>query len=540
MIKQGTGVWGISATSTYAGPFTVNSGAVRLDGSFPNATFEINPNGTLQGNGTFGTANIHGTIAPGNSIGTLHGTHLHFFNGSTYQAEISADGQSDLLDISGDTTIDAGSTLVILPSFGNYRSGQVFTLIQSGSIAGVHFTPVLPSLRITGQVVYTPTQVNLVLGTNPFVSLLPACSKPNVVAVAKYIDYIDSLEPVDPTSDFELLLATLSHATQEQLAAGLDTLHPASYSTLILAQEQTVLNLRNGVMNRLDEMRDIEYAPCTLQEWVAPMGTHSRQLSRYGKSGYKSNMHGVMGGLDTRVADWLCAGVDLGYTTTNVDWTAPGGGHIRTAYLGLYGEGCTPWFFVDGGVNVAADRFTSNRSILVASSSSVINRKAKSKHNGIQVDTYLGIGTNFCDCWDCGIEATILASVDWVYTHENSFCEYGAGGLDLVVQGKTCNLWRPALGVTLSKQICNWVPEIGVAVQYYGRSGAGRTRFRFTKQEGWATVEGLYPSEWRAAPQASLKGLFWGDLLSIQAAYNGEYSKDYIENNVSLSFGLQF
>ena len=541
IVKEGSGQWDLTGTTPFAGSIIANNGIISLDGNYSSATFLMNPNTILQGNGTFGTANIYGTISPGHSIGHLYGTDLHLYSGSTYLLEISPDGQTDLVTISGDTVIDPGVTLEVLPTPGSYQNGQVFTFIESGSIVESNFNVVLPSFRINAQVVYFPTHIDLVLEINSFVSILPACSKPNVVAMAEYIDYIDGLGLVVPGSDFDVVFDTLSHATPEQLAAGLDTLQPAAYSTMILAQEQTVLNLRSGVSNRLDEMREMTYEPCTIQEWVAPLGTYSRQLSRYGESGYQSNMYGILGGIDTRLTDWLCGGVDLGYTNTYVDWTAPKGhGHITSAYLGLYGQGSTPWFFVDGGVTVAADHFNSHRTIFLDSSIGSIDRKAKSKHNGIQVDSYLGIGTNWCDCWNCGIETTILASVDWVYTHEDSFCEYGADSLDLVVKGKNCNLWRPALGVTLSKQICNWVPEIGVAIQYYGRSGGGSTRFRLTQQEGWADVHGLYPSEWRAAPQASLTGLFWNDTMSIQAAYNGEYSKDYIENNVSLNFGLQF
>ena len=541
IVKEGSGRWNLTGNTPFAGLITANNGIISLNGDYSQATFLMNQNTTLQGNGTFGTANIYGTISPGNSIGHLYGSHLHLFPGSTYLLEISPDGQTDLVTISGDTVIDPGVTLEVLPTPGSYQNGQVFTFIESGSIVESNFNVVLPSFRINAQVVYFPTHIDLVLEINSFVSILPACSKPNVVAMAEYIDYIDGLGLVVPGSDFDVVFDTLSHATPEQLAAGLDTLQPAAYTTMILAQEQTVLNLRSGVSNRLDEMREMTYEACSIQEWVAPLGTYSRQLSRYGESGYQSNMYGILGGIDTRLTDWLCGGVDLGYTNTYVDWTAPKGhGHITSAYLGLYGQGSTPWFFVDGGVTVAADHFNSHRTIFLDSSIGSIDRKVKSKHNGIQVDSYLGIGTNWCDCWNCGVETTILASLDWVYTHEDSFCEYGADSLDLVVKGKNCNLWRPALGVTLSKQICNWVPEIGVAIQYYGRSGGGSTRFRLTQQEGWADVHGLYPSEWRAAPQASLTGLFWNDTMSIQAAYNGEYSKDYIENNVSLNFGLQF
>ena len=97
------------------------------------------------------------------------------------------------------------------------------------------------------------------------------------------------------------------------------------------------------------------------------------------------------------------------------------------------------------------------------------------------------------------------------------------------------------MGVFLSKEICHWVPEVGIAVLYYDRlKGGGRSRYRFIDQAGSLVAHGLYPSEWRAAPQASLTGLFMDGDVNVQASYSGEYSRDYLENNFMINFGFRF
>ena len=308
-----------------------------------------------------------------------------------------------------------------------------------------------------------------------------------------------------------------------------------------------MLVLRDGIAERLDEIRTggrlvDECVLCKAYEWVAPIASFSRQLSHTGKAGYKGSMGGIMGGIDFSFDECYTGGIGIGYTNTSVDWTSThGSGSVESGFVGLYGQANLCDFFIDGSVMIGGNRFRGHRSIYVTSAYDTINEKVKARFNGTQVDSYLAIGTSWSDFWDYEIDTDLIASVDWIYNHQGRINESGAGGLDLVVQEKNCNLIRSSVGVFLSKEICHWVPEVGIAVLYYDRlKGGGRSRYRFIDQAGSLVAHGLYPSEWRAAPQASLTGLFMDGDVNVQASYSGEYSRDYLENNFMINFGFRF
>lgn len=102
-------------SSAFAGNTTVESGAtLSVNGSLGGA---IGVDGRLQGTGTVGDVNIHdgGTLAPGNSPGTLHvDGDLVLESGSLYDAEIDGDtGASDSVSVAGSVTIESGTTLSV-------------------------------------------------------------------------------------------------------------------------------------------------------------------------------------------------------------------------------------------------------------------------------------------------------------------------------------------------------------------------------------------------------------------------------------------
>src|SRR3546814_18202305 len=88
---------------------------------------------------------VPGTIAPGNSIGTLNvAGNIGFAAGSTYEVEVNAAGEGDLIAASGAATIDGGSVKV-LAGAGDYRPQTDYTILTAdGGVSGT-FTDVPPN-----------------------------------------------------------------------------------------------------------------------------------------------------------------------------------------------------------------------------------------------------------------------------------------------------------------------------------------------------------------------------------------------------------
>ncbi len=84
-----------------------------VDGAL-NGQVVVNTDGRLGGIGTIGNITVLGTIAPGNSIGTLNvAGNLTMQAGSIYEVEANAAGQADKIIATGTATVNGGTVKVL-------------------------------------------------------------------------------------------------------------------------------------------------------------------------------------------------------------------------------------------------------------------------------------------------------------------------------------------------------------------------------------------------------------------------------------------
>ena len=161
LIKAGTGTLRYDGDgSSFSGKTMIADGGliVGSDAAHGNAvlggSLDVQAGATLGGHGTVGsgagskvTIAAGGTIAPGNSIGTLTvNGDIAFAAGSTYEAEINPALQSDLIHVSGTATIHGG-TVHALKAGGVYTPGSRWTIIGAdGGVTGTfdHLTQNMP------------------------------------------------------------------------------------------------------------------------------------------------------------------------------------------------------------------------------------------------------------------------------------------------------------------------------------------------------------------------------------------------------------
>ncbi|WP_126113660.1 autotransporter domain-containing protein [Bosea sp. Tri-49] len=169
LTKTGTGTFTLTGTSSYSGATTVNAGKLVVNGSVANSVMTVNSGAELGGTGTVGgiVANASGTVAPGNSIGTLTVSgNVAFASGSTYQVEVNAAGQSDRIVASGIATL-SGGTVAVLAENGNYAASTSYTILTANGGVSGRFASVSSNLAfLTPALGYDATNVTLTMTRN--------------------------------------------------------------------------------------------------------------------------------------------------------------------------------------------------------------------------------------------------------------------------------------------------------------------------------------------------------------------------------------
>ena len=242
-VKAGTGALIYDGNSSgFAGMTDIAAGALIVGSDTSHAqaalggSFTVGHGGTLGGHGTVGagassvvTVASGGTIAPGNSIGTLTvNGNLVFHAGSTYQAEISPALTSDLINVSGTAVINGG-TVYALKAGGIYTPGSRWTIINAtGGVTG-RFDALdqnMPFVDLT--LAYDANSV-FIDATRNGVSFCAVARTSNQCSIG---NGLDSTGPGNPVSNAVAALpdATAARAALDQLSG---EIHASARTALI-------------------------------------------------------------------------------------------------------------------------------------------------------------------------------------------------------------------------------------------------------------------------------------------------------------------
>jgi outer membrane autotransporter protein len=194
---------GAGATVSAGGVVSVadqigSSGILVVDGTLVGTGgVGINAGGRLQGSGMVtGNTTIAGTIAPGNSIGTLHvaGPYTQAA-GSFYEVEIDSAGNSDLIDVSGTATLNGGTVRVVpFPGFALTTPYTILTATGgvTGTFAGA--TMGFSSAFLSPELTYHTNDVTIAVAQTA--SFASAGLTPNQRAAAEGADSLGLGNPV--------------------------------------------------------------------------------------------------------------------------------------------------------------------------------------------------------------------------------------------------------------------------------------------------------------------------------------------------------
>jgi uncharacterized protein with beta-barrel porin domain len=178
--------WSFTGNSAFVGTVNVD-GVFTFNGDMSNAGVIVGANGTLGGNGTFGSLIVNGTLAPGNSPGTITTTSLTMTAASTYLVQVTGT-ISDKTIVTGTADIDGK---VIVDPLERLTKKTTYTILAAGTLNGTFASTNLllaNNLARNPVLSYVGNDVLLTLDPGLLSPILPANASANNRNVAGAID----------------------------------------------------------------------------------------------------------------------------------------------------------------------------------------------------------------------------------------------------------------------------------------------------------------------------------------------------------------
>ncbi|CAI1220551.1 autotransporter outer membrane beta-barrel domain-containing protein [Serratia quinivorans] len=370
LTKQGIGTLVLTGNNSYAGPTLINQGLLAINGSVTSDVTVQNA-GVLGGSGTVGslTARSGGTVAPGNSIGTLNVTrNVSFEPGSRYAVEVAPNGQSDRIQSSGSATIGGGEVAVSLENSTNLLSqsevrsllGQQYNILTAQQGISGQFDSVAPNYLFLGTgLTYQPNQVTLNVGRND-TSFASVAATQNERAVAAAADALAAGNPV-----YESILNAGSAGEARQ---AFRQLSGQIHADIASAQVNDSRYLRDALNGRLRQAEGLATSPDIKADddggaWAQLLGAWDHASGDANATGYQASTYGVLVGLDSALADDWRLGVATGYTRTSLDGGYGSNADSDNYHLAVYGGKQFGELALRAGGGYTWHRFDTSRSV---------------------------------------------------------------------------------------------------------------------------------------------------------------------------------
>ncbi len=243
--KNGTAALNLTGVSSFSGQVNVNSGLLAINGQLP-GTVIVQNSGVLGGSGVAGSVVAHqgGTVAPGNSIGTLSvNNNVQFDAGSIYAVEVDAAGNSDKILATGQVLLNGG-TVQVLAEAGDYNPYTSYLILDAdGGVSGRFENATSNFAFLSPSLAYAPNTVTLALTRND-VAFSQMAATPNQRATAEAIDSAFAVgNPV-----YQALVTSTAEGARQAFDAMSGEVHASTLSA-VAQQSET---LRRTALDRLD------------------------------------------------------------------------------------------------------------------------------------------------------------------------------------------------------------------------------------------------------------------------------------------------
>jgi len=404
----------------------------------------------------------NGTIAPGNSIGTLDITGEFINNPSGTLAVELAPGKGDLLRVSGTATLNGGTVRASLkPTV--YADETRWSVLQAGRVDGAfnRLSFGLASATLSLDMVTTSRAVRLELSRKPYAEF---GDTPVQRAIGAGLDGVVPLAVGRDDSMAELITAMDFSYSPAQITATLGQLSPEMYTAFSWACLQSNQAFGQAIDLEMDQAQDERSmtrpeakAKGTVDKAAAPgssasqggwdlwarfLGARANRDGGPGSAmGYGQKLEGVIIGGHGQVAPWLNLGLAMGFSRGDLSWDRPSYyGRMENFHTNLHGAAQWGAFYARAAVQLTYHDSKAHRSIDFTG----YNGTAQADFHGLSGMASLGGGYDL-DLGVCRLGPT--AGLRYIKLEQNGFSESGASSLGLAIADQSAESMQSSLGL---------------------------------------------------------------------------------------------
>jgi len=336
LTQTGSGTLVLNGVNRQTGGTTVQAGTLVVgDDTHADAalggTVTVAAGATLGGIGTLGALDLAGTLAPGNSVGTLHVSgDATFRPGASLHIETTPDGHADQLVVDGKADLD-GSVLILAQS-GDWAPRTDYAIVTAKDGISGRFASAGSSLAFLVPVLnYGADVLSLSLQRND-TDFAAVAVTPNQRAAARGAESLGWGAPV-----YDALVKQQAASARHAF----DQLSGEAYPDALGVLVEDGRHVRDAINHHLlgagNEVQGRTAAGTSA--WLSGWGHGGSNDGDGNAASLHANGSGLLLGVDRAVGEDARLGLLLGHGQNSMDADARAStAHVRSRQLGVYGD----------------------------------------------------------------------------------------------------------------------------------------------------------------------------------------------------------